>query len=249
MTVCNLWSKIPSVKTPDKGNITVLFFFFISSGVSAPSVTNPFQNAPSKLTLNQLSSTVSASQPSSLPYSASLPLPVGNQPASLPSSLTHPTQPGLGLLGTLPEPLLPLSSASTDESQAVQNNQNPFLWGLMELENNLRVKWECSWDITLAARLQVQGPMRTRPPIVVVSSCIMQQPVDWCELVLLVTTLISPAHLLRNTETEYETYNFHFFEAVASWKFYFRCESRQFDIKLLSLYCNNCKENVLQLFK
>lgn len=153
-----IFDKIPSGKSPDKGNITVLFLFFLSSGLSAPSATNPFQNAPSKLTLNQLSSTVSASQPSSLPYSASLPLPVGNQPASLPSSLTHPTQPGLGLLGTLPEPLLPLSSASTDESQAVQNNQNPFLWGLMELENNLKVRWECSWDITLAARLQVQGP-------------------------------------------------------------------------------------------
>lgn len=96
------------------------------SGLPAPSPNNPFQTEQPKLTLNQMgsSSISSAPQGSSLPYSASLPLPMSHQPASLPSSFTHPTQPGLGLPGTLPEPLLPFSSASTDGSQAAQN---PFL--------------------------------------------------------------------------------------------------------------------------
>lgn len=99
------------------------------SGLSAPSPNNPFQNEQPKLTLNQMGSSAisSAPQGTSLPYSASLPLPMSHQPASLPLSLTHPTQPGLGLPGTLPEPLLPFSSASTDGSQAAQNSQNPFL--------------------------------------------------------------------------------------------------------------------------
>ncbi|XP_026180846.1 radical S-adenosyl methionine domain-containing protein 1, mitochondrial isoform X2 [Mastacembelus armatus] len=99
------------------------------SGLSAPSPTNPFQTEQPKLTLNQLgsSSTSSASLTTSLPYSASLPLPMSHQPASLPSSLTHPTQPGLDLPGNLPEPLLPFSSASTQGPQAAQSNQNPFL--------------------------------------------------------------------------------------------------------------------------
>ncbi|XP_035510771.1 epsin-3 isoform X5 [Morone saxatilis] len=92
------------------------------SGLSAPSATNPFQNEAPKLTLNQLGSTSAAPPPTSLPYSASLPLPMSHQPASLPSSLTHPTQPGLNLPGNLPEPLLPFSS--TDGSQAALN---PFL--------------------------------------------------------------------------------------------------------------------------
>ncbi|XP_068433987.1 epsin-3 isoform X2 [Clinocottus analis] len=96
------------------------------SGLSAPSPNNPFQAEQPKLTLNQMgsSSLSSAPQGASLPYSASLPLPMSHQPASLPVSLTHPTQPGLGLPGALPEPLLPFSSASTDGSQAAQN---PFL--------------------------------------------------------------------------------------------------------------------------
>ncbi|XP_034394367.1 epsin-3 isoform X2 [Cyclopterus lumpus] len=96
------------------------------SGLSAPSPNNPFQAEPPKLTLNQMgfSSLSSAPQGTSLPYSASLPLPMSHQSASLPVSLTHPTQPGLGLPGTLPEPLLPFSSTSTDGSQAAQN---PFL--------------------------------------------------------------------------------------------------------------------------
>lgn len=65
---------------------------------------------------------------------------MSHQPASLPSSLTHPTQPRLDLPGPLPEPLLPLSSVSNDGSQAVLNNQNPFLWGPMQLEKFLDKK-------------------------------------------------------------------------------------------------------------
>uniref|UniRef100_A0A3Q3WQG0 ENTH domain-containing protein n=1 Tax=Mola mola TaxID=94237 RepID=A0A3Q3WQG0_MOLML len=95
------------------------------SGLSAPSAANPFQDETPKLTLNQLGPASSATH--SFPYSASLPLPVSQQPVSLPSSLTHPTQPGLDLPGSLPEPLLPSSSVSTDGSQAAQDNQNPFL--------------------------------------------------------------------------------------------------------------------------
>ncbi|XP_039976672.1 epsin-3 isoform X2 [Xiphias gladius] len=98
------------------------------SGLSAPSPSNPFQTEQPKLTLNQMGSSSTSSAPhTSLPYSASLPLPMSHQPASLPSSLTHPTQPGLDLPGNLPEPLLPFSSASTQGSQAEQSTQNPFL--------------------------------------------------------------------------------------------------------------------------
>ncbi|XP_056256837.1 epsin-3 isoform X5 [Seriola aureovittata] len=99
------------------------------SGLSAPSATNPFQTDQPKLTLNQMGSGSTSLAPHSttLPYSASLPLPMSHQPASLPSSLTHPTQPGLDLPGNLPEPLLPFSSASTQGSEAAQSSQNPFL--------------------------------------------------------------------------------------------------------------------------
>ncbi|XP_033827734.1 epsin-3 isoform X1 [Periophthalmus magnuspinnatus] len=98
------------------------------SGLSAPSANNPFQTEQPKLTLNQMGSGLISAAPNnaSLPYSASLPLPLSHQPASLPSSFTHPTQPGLDLLGTMPEPLLPLSG-SMQASQASQANQNPFL--------------------------------------------------------------------------------------------------------------------------
>lgn len=82
-----------------------------------------------------MSSASSAPQGTSLPYSASSPLPMSHQPTSLPSSLTQPTQPSLGLLVALPEPLLPLSSVSNDGLQGVQNNPNPFLWGPIKLEN------------------------------------------------------------------------------------------------------------------
>ncbi|XP_062294242.1 epsin-3 isoform X5 [Scomber scombrus] len=98
------------------------------SGLSAPSATNPFQAEQTRLTLNQIGSgSGSTSAATSLSYSASLPLPMSHQPASLPASLTHPTQPGVGLPVSLPEPLLPLSTASSQGSQAAQNNQNPFL--------------------------------------------------------------------------------------------------------------------------
>ncbi|XP_068192560.1 epsin-3 isoform X6 [Antennarius striatus] len=96
------------------------------TGLSAPSANNPFQTEPPKLTLSQLG-TSSTTHTSSLPYSASLPLPGSHQPASLPSSLTHPTQPRVDLPGILPEPLLPLSSVGTEESQSAQFSQNPFL--------------------------------------------------------------------------------------------------------------------------
>ncbi|KAI3359745.1 hypothetical protein L3Q82_014119 [Scortum barcoo] len=97
------------------------------SGLCAPSPNNPFQTEQPKLTLNEMGSTSLGPNTTSLPYSASLPLPMSHQPASLPSSLTHPTQPGLDLPGHLPEPLLPFSSASTEGPQAAQSSQNPFL--------------------------------------------------------------------------------------------------------------------------
>ncbi|XP_041633592.1 epsin-3 isoform X5 [Cheilinus undulatus] len=99
------------------------------SALSAPSPNNPFQTEQPKLSLNQLGagSTSAAPNATSLPYSASLPLPMSHQPASLPSSLTHPTQPGLELPGNLPEPLMPFSSASAEGSLATQSSQNPFL--------------------------------------------------------------------------------------------------------------------------
>ncbi|KAM6957554.1 epsin-3 [Aplochiton taeniatus] len=99
------------------------------SGLSAPSPTNPFQSDPPRLTLNQMrpSSTSPVPPGTSLPYSASLPLPVSHPPASLPSSLTHPTQPSLDMHMNLPQPLLPFSSSSTMGSQADQHSQNPFL--------------------------------------------------------------------------------------------------------------------------
>ncbi|KAG7262652.1 hypothetical protein CRUP_001492 [Coryphaenoides rupestris] len=50
------------------------------------------------------------------------------QQSSLPTSLTHPARRGgPDLTGGLPQPLLPLSSASTLVSQSEQHSQNPFL--------------------------------------------------------------------------------------------------------------------------
>ncbi|XP_029945816.1 epsin-3 isoform X2 [Salarias fasciatus] len=95
---------------------------FLSGGLNAPSTINPFQPEQPKLSLNQM-----APQPSSLPYSTSLPLPMSHQGATLPSSITHPTQPGLDLPGPLPEPLLPFSTSSAQGSQTAQSSQNPFL--------------------------------------------------------------------------------------------------------------------------
>lgn len=151
--------------------------FFLPQGLSAPPANNPFQSEASKLTLNQLSTTSMSSQPTSLPYSASLPLPGGNQPSSLPSSVTHPTQPGLGLLGTLPEPLLPLSSASADGSQSVENNQNPFLWGPMEWETHHRVKRKEKWGtLVLVYNLNCRtASPKTYNKIPHLSCCVL-----WC---------------------------------------------------------------------
>lgn len=97
--------------------------------LGASSAANPFQAEQPKVSLNEMSSSFAAPVPqsSSLPYSASLPLPTSHQGAAIPSSLTHPTPPGLDLPVKLPEPLLPFSSASNEESQAAQMNINPFL--------------------------------------------------------------------------------------------------------------------------
>ncbi|XP_054891418.1 epsin-3 isoform X4 [Poeciliopsis prolifica] len=99
------------------------------AGLSAPSAVNPFQAEQPKVSLNEMSSSFASpvSQSTSLPYSASLPLPTSHQGAAIPSSLTHPTPPGLELPVKLPEPLLPFSSATNEESQASQTNINPFL--------------------------------------------------------------------------------------------------------------------------
>ncbi|XP_066531529.1 epsin-3 isoform X3 [Hoplias malabaricus] len=95
------------------------------TGISAPSATNPFQSEPPRLTLNQMRPSSTSPAPSSLPYSASLPLPASSQPTSLPSSFTQPAQGPLDMPGNLPQPLLPLSSTSTLGQQ--DHSQNPFL--------------------------------------------------------------------------------------------------------------------------
>nr|XP_020466086.1 epsin-3-like isoform X2 [Monopterus albus] len=120
-SLVNLDSLIPANPPPKTKNPFL-------SGLSAPSPTNPFQSEQSKLTLNQMGSSSTSSAPlTSIPCSASLPLPMSHEPTNLPLSLTHPTQPGLDLPGNLPEPLLPFSSASTQGPQAAQSSQNPFL--------------------------------------------------------------------------------------------------------------------------
>ncbi|XP_037544965.1 epsin-3 [Nematolebias whitei] len=95
------------------------------SGMSAPLSANPFQSEPQKPSLNEMASAPAAPHTTSLPYSASLPLPMSHQGATIPSSVTHPTHPSLDLPGKLPEPLLPFSSAINQESH--ESNQNPFL--------------------------------------------------------------------------------------------------------------------------
>ncbi|XP_006791407.1 epsin-3 isoform X4 [Neolamprologus brichardi] len=99
------------------------------SGLNAPSPSNPFQTDQPKLSLNQMGTGSASTAPhaTSLPYSASLPLPTSHPGASIPSSHTHPPHPGLDLPVRLPEPLLPFSSASAQGSQAAQSSQNPFL--------------------------------------------------------------------------------------------------------------------------
>ncbi|XP_061568419.1 epsin-3 isoform X2 [Cololabis saira] len=124
-TLVNLDSLIPTNPPPKNKNP-----FMSGSGLSAsPSPANPFQIEQPKLSLNQMGSgsTSAALNVPSLPYSASLPLPMSHHVASIPSSLTHPSQPGLVLPGDLPEPLLPFSSTGAQGSQAAQSSQNPFL--------------------------------------------------------------------------------------------------------------------------
>lgn len=111
------------------------FLFLLPLGLSAPSVTNPFQNEQPRLTLNQMRPSSTSPAPSSLQYSASLP--ASNQPLSLPSSFTEPSEGHVTMPGNLPQPLLPLSSTST-QGQPDQS-QNPFLWGLAWAE--LHVAW------------------------------------------------------------------------------------------------------------
>ncbi|KAM6904828.1 epsin-3 [Xenentodon cancila] len=124
-SLVNLDSLIPTNPPPKNKNP----FMSGISCLSAPSPANPFQTEQPKLSLNQMGSGSTSAAPSvtSLPYSASLPLPMSHHVASIPSSLTHPTQPGLNLPGNLPEPLLPFSSTSAQGSQAAQSSQNPFL--------------------------------------------------------------------------------------------------------------------------
>uniref|UniRef100_A0A3Q2PJB4 Epsin 3a n=1 Tax=Fundulus heteroclitus TaxID=8078 RepID=A0A3Q2PJB4_FUNHE len=97
------------------------------AGAGASAAANPFQTEQPKVSLKDMSSSFVSPVPqsTSLPYSASLPLPTNHQGAAIPSSLTHPTPPGLELPMKLPEPLLPFSSAKDDET--AQINVNPFL--------------------------------------------------------------------------------------------------------------------------
>ncbi|XP_069050781.1 epsin-3 isoform X1 [Lepisosteus oculatus] len=108
------------------------------SVLSAPSPTNPFQSEQPRLTLNQMRPSSGSPQPGPLPYSASLPLPLSSRAgATLPSSLTQPPTSGapaftspaalLDLPSTLPQPLLPLSSATPLSLQPDQLSQNPFM--------------------------------------------------------------------------------------------------------------------------
>ncbi|XP_076866154.1 epsin-3 isoform X3 [Brachyhypopomus gauderio] len=96
------------------------------AGLNASSTTNPFQGEQPRLTLNQLRPASVPPAPASLPYSASLPLPAAsNQPCSLPSSFTEPAQGPAVLPGNLPQPLLPMLSASVRAQPDL--SQNPFL--------------------------------------------------------------------------------------------------------------------------
>ncbi|KAG9279019.1 epsin-3 isoform X1 [Astyanax mexicanus] len=117
-SLVNLDSLIPSNPAPKNLNPFL-------TGLSAPSATNPFQSEPPRLTLNQMRPSSTSPAPTSLPYSASLPLPASNQPSSLPSSFTQPAQAPIDMPGNLPQPLLPLSSTSTLGQQ--DHSQNPFL--------------------------------------------------------------------------------------------------------------------------
>ncbi|XP_017309593.1 epsin-3 isoform X2 [Ictalurus punctatus] len=117
-SLVNLDSLIPPNQAPKNLNPFL-------TGLSAPSVTNPFQSEQPRLTLNQMRPTSTSPTPSSLQYSASLPLPASNQPLSLPSSFTQPSEGHVNMPGNLPQPLLPLSSTSAHGQP--DQSQNPFL--------------------------------------------------------------------------------------------------------------------------
>ncbi|XP_046691365.1 epsin-3-like [Silurus meridionalis] len=113
-SLVNLDSLIPPNPTPKNLNPFL-------TGLSEPSVTNPFQSEPTRLTLNQMRPGSASPDPSSLQNSTSLPMPVGSQPLSLPSSFTQPSegQPNMS------QPLPPTSSTSTHGQP--DQSQNPFL--------------------------------------------------------------------------------------------------------------------------
>ncbi|XP_076122626.1 epsin-3 isoform X8 [Alosa pseudoharengus] len=140
-SLVNLDSLIPTSPAPKTLNP---FLTGVAAGPSTTAASNPFQSEQPRLTLNEMrpNSTSPVPQSGSLPYSASLPLPLPSnpQPSSLPSSLTQPpaaaTAAGvpmaagrpLDLPGNLPQPLLPLSSAAMLGPPGVDlQNQNPFL--------------------------------------------------------------------------------------------------------------------------
>lgn len=214
--------KLPDIKM--KRNVFCLFVSFCL-GLSAPSANNPFQSETPKLTLNQLGSTSLATQPTSLPYSASLPLPMSHQPASLPSSLTHPTQPRLDLPGPLPEPLLPLSSVSNDGSQAVLNNQNPFLWGPMQLGKFLDKKgnairlWLSKYN--LKCRIAATRTCMKTLFLVILYCGIISEPLGWfwfcSSLQASLLFLLAKTQLQGNKMSHLciRNYQHHIFEAIA----------------------------------
>ncbi|XP_046690601.1 epsin-3 isoform X6 [Silurus meridionalis] len=113
-SLVNLDSLIPPNPTPKNLNPFL-------TGLSEPSVTNPFQSEPTRLTLNQMRPGSASPDPSSLQNSTSLPMPVGSQPLSLPSSFTQPSegQPNMS------QPLPPTSSTFTHGQP--DQSQNPFL--------------------------------------------------------------------------------------------------------------------------
>ncbi|XP_055060057.2 epsin-3 [Misgurnus anguillicaudatus] len=101
------------------------------SGLSAPSPTNPFHFDQPRLTLNQMRpNSTSPLSGHALSYSASLPLPLIQQkPQSLTSSYTQPHHGLLDMPSNLPQPLLPLCTASVQPSTIHPHHQshNPFL--------------------------------------------------------------------------------------------------------------------------
>ncbi|XP_016094022.1 epsin-3-like isoform X3 [Sinocyclocheilus grahami] len=118
-SLVNLDSLIPS--NPPSKNFNPFL-----SGITAPSASNPFQQEPARLTLNQMRPSSTSPVPTSLPFNASLPMASSNQPSSLPTTFTQSVQVPPLVPGHLPQPLLPLSRTST-LGDPDQHNQNPFL--------------------------------------------------------------------------------------------------------------------------